>query len=499
MGIGASRARVVRQLVTESLLLASIGGALGVAVGWWGIRVLTELLSNGRENFTLHAELNWPVLTVTLVLSLATGVVFGLAPALQATRVDIAPALKEVRANDGPRRGFGQHLGRALIVVQVALSLVLLVAAALFGRSLAQLRRIEPGFDRENVLLFTIRPFNVGYRGDALPRLFEKVRENLSQLPGVTTVSLSAAPLPMGGGSLRPVRTLGSRRADAAGDRTAKAVVGLVGPGFFKTMRIALEGRDFTEGDRTGAAKVVIVNRRLARSFGLDHPVGQTMTVGDDSFEIVGVAGDALTFALKGEGRPAVYFPYLQAARPPGQMTYELRTAGNPVAVASAVRQTIREADSRIAIHDLKTQSVHIDQEISTEITLARLCTLFAALALVIACVGLYGTVAFNVARRTNEIGVRMTLGARRGHIVWMVLREIVSMTAIGLALGIPLAFAGSGYVRSLLFVVQPHDPAAMAIAVGALTLCAFLAGLIPARRAAGIDPMTAMARIANP
>jgi ABC-type antimicrobial peptide transport system permease subunit len=217
------------------------------------------------------------------------------------------------------------------------------------------------------------------------------------------------------------------------------------------------------------------------------------MTLGNDSFEIVGVADNALTFGLKGETRPAVYFPYLQARRPPVGMTYEIRTTGSPTALAPAVRQTVRQADSRLAIYDLKSQTTHIDQEISTEITLARLCVVFATLALVIACVGLYGTVAFNVARRTAEIGVRMTLGARGGQIVWMVLRETVVMTAVGVGIGIPLALAGSVYVRTLLFDVQPRDPAAMAIAVGALMLCASAAGLIPARRAAGIDPMTAI------
>ena len=497
LGIGASRARVVRQLLTESLLLASIGGALGIAVAFWGIGVMTALLANGRENFTLHAELNWTVLGVTGALSLATGVLFGLAPALRATRVDVAPALKEVRASEGPRGTFGQSLGRTLIVLQVALSLVLLVGAALFGRSLAGLRRIEPGFDRDNVLLFTIRPSAVGYEGPGLPRFFEGVREQLSRVPGVTDVSLSTAPLPMGGGTVVPVGIVGARTGDADGG--GKAVFAMVGPGFFRTMRIALAGRDFSDRDAADTPKVVIVNRRLARSFGLENPIGRTLTLSKESFEIVGVADDALTFALKGERRGAVYFPYLQAgsyvqvARPPGQMTYEIRTAGDPLALATAVRQTVRRADSRLAIYDLGTQSAHIDQEISTEITLARLCTGFAALALLISCVGLYGTVAFNVSRRTNEIGVRMTLGATPGHIVWIVLREILMMSAIGLALGIPLAFAGSSYVRSLLFELGPHDPTAMTIAVAALTICGMLAGLIPARRAAGIDPMTAI------
>ena len=277
LGIGASRARIVRQLLTESLMLAALGGALGVALAFWGIGVLTALLSNGRENFTLHAELNWAVLTATLVLSLAAGVLFGLAPALQATKVDVAPALKEVRASDAPRGRFGQGLGRTLIVVQVALSLVLLVGAALFGRSLAGLRQIEPGFDRNNVLLFTVRPASIGYGGEALTQFFERLRGDLSRLPGVTSASLSMSALPMGGGTLGPVSIAGARTSEP--DGKAKAALTEVGAGFFSTLRIPLDGREFTDRDVAGAEMVEIVNRKLAQSFGVANPVGRMLSL----------------------------------------------------------------------------------------------------------------------------------------------------------------------------------------------------------------------------
>ena len=299
------------------------------------------------------------------------------------------------------------------------------------------------------------------------------------------------AALPMGGGTLAPVTIAGARSSQA--DGKTKAALTSVGAGFFSTLRIPIDGREFAGHDVANSPKVAIVNRRLAQSFGVANPVGRTLTLSDESFEIVGIAGDALTFALKGEIRPTVYFPYTQAGQSWGEMTYEVRTAGDPTTLTAAVRQTVRLADSRLAIYDVKTQEAHIDQEISTEITLARLCAGFAGLALVIACVGLYGTVAFNVARRTNEIGVRMTLGATRRHIVWIVLSEIVLMTAIGVAFGIPLALAASGSARTLLFNLGPHDPLAIAMAVLALTVCALLAGVLPARRAAGIDPMAAI------
>lgn len=485
LSVGASRWRVIRQLLTESVLLSSIGGLLGVAFAWWGIRVLTLLLANGRANFTLHAELNWHVLGVTLTLSLVTGLLFGLAPALRATRVDIAPALKDARANETVRPARHVNVGFVLVVTQMAFSLVLLVTAGLFGRTLSTLYSIELGFNRDHVLLFTIRPSAVDYKGPELTRLFEGLRERLGQLPSVSDVSLSSRPLPMGGGTMAPVAIAGG---------PTSAALASVGPTFFKTMQIPLvAGREFTDRDHATAPRVAVVNRRLARMFGLENPTGHRMTLGSDEFEIVGVAEDALIFSLKEERRPVAYFPYLQSARPSGQMTYEIRASGNPLDLASSVRQIVRQVDSRIAIHDLKTQGAHIDQAISSEITLARLCAVFAALALVIACVGLYGTVSFNVARRTNEIGIRTALGAPRGRIIWMILRDVLTMAGAGLAIGIPLVLAGSRYVKSFLYGVEPNDPAAIAMAVAVLFASGLFAGFIPARRASHIDPLRAM------
>ena len=490
LSVGASRGRVIGQLLTESVLLSSIGGALGVALAWWGIRVLTALLSNGRENFTLHAALNWNVLAVTVGLSLLTGVFFGLAPALQATRVDLAPALKDAgaRGTPNPRRRLG--LGWALVVMQMAFSLLLLVSAALFDRTLASLHAIPLGFNREHVLLFAIRPSAVGYEGSTATRLFESVREQLSQLPGVRDVGISSRPLPMGGGTMAPVSIDGVPQ-----DATSRhAVITSVGPGFFKTMEIPIvTGREFTVRDNASAPRAAIVNRRFVAAHGLTNPIGRVLTLDDERYQVVGVADNALAFSLKEDGRSAVYFCYLQSTRTVSQMTYEIRTTGDPMALAGPVRQVIREADSRLAIQDMKTQGAHIDQAISTEITLARLCSVFAAVALLIACVGLYGTVAFNVARRTIEIGIRSALGASRRRIVWMVLRDVLLMAIVGLAIGIPLALAGSRYVKSFLYGVPPNDPSAIAGAVVLLLGAGLLAGFVPARRASRIDPLTAI------
>ncbi len=290
-----------------------------------------------------------------------------------------------------------------------------------------------------------------------------------------------------------PVAIDGAPPPPLVDGRPATAVFASVGPSFFTTMRMPLAGRDLSDRDGPGAPKVVVVNRRLGRLFGIEQPVGRTLVVDKERYEIVGVIDDALTFDLKGEYRPAVYFPHLQDTRPPSSLTFEIRTAASPMGIASAAREAVRRVDARLAIHDMKSQATHIDQGISTEITLARLCAAFAGLALVIACVGLYGTVAFNVARRTNEIGIRVTLGAQRGRIVWMILRDVLILTAVGLLVGVPLALAGSSYVRSLLYGIEPTDPVALAIGVAALIVCGLAAGLIPARRASRIDPMIAV------
>jgi predicted permease len=494
LSIGAGRARVIRQLLTESVLLSAIGGTLGVILAAWGIRVMTLLLANGRENFTLHAELNWTVLGLTLALSILTGLLFGLAPALQAARVDVVPALKEVPAGTMHRRWRAVNLSRILVVTQISLSLLLLVAAGLFGRTLAKLHSIELGFNRENILLFSIRPGAVGYQGQELRLLYVDLRERLLQVPGVRGVTISRAPLPMGGGTASPITISGAPAPAGRDGRPFTAALGDVGPSFFTTMQIPITaGRDFNERDETGAPPVAIVNRRLAKAFGLDNPIGRTLVQANRQYEIVGLVEDALIFMLKEETRPIVYFSSLQRQRPLDQMSYEVRVAGDPLKYAAIVRQIVREADSRIAVFDVKTQAAHLDQSISSQITLARLCTAFAALALIIACVGLYGTVTFSVERRTSEFGIRMTLGAQAGSVLWMVLREVFVMAVLGLAIGVPVVLAGSRYVKSLLYEIEPNDPWAITLAIATLLASGLLAGFVPARRASRIDPMIAL------
>jgi hypothetical protein len=279
------------------------------------------------------------------------------------------------------------------------------------------------------------------------------------------------------------------------------AFIGTVGPGFFRTLQIpVVQGREFTSGDRAGAAPAVIVNRTFLSKFGVDDPIGRSIVVRnfamrrDERWQIAGVVDDAVALSLKEAERwPILYFSYLQSTPPPGAMTYEIRTAGNPLAFAGAVRETVRQADSRLAIHGLTTQAAHVDTAISREIALARLGSTMAALALVMAVAGLYGTVAFAVARRTTEIGIRMALGAPAPRIVRMVVRDVLLLASVGLVAGIGLSLAGSRYVASLLYGIEPTDPVAIGAAVSVLLACGLVAAFLPARRATRIDPVEAL------
>jgi macrolide transport system ATP-binding/permease protein len=497
LSVGAGRFRVIRQLLTESVLLAFLGGVLGVFVAMWGIRFLTLLLGNGKTNFTLHAELNWHVLSVAIGLSLLTGVLFGLAPAMQSTRVDVISAMKETRAGElGARHSFWRiNLSQVLMVGQIALSLLMLVAAGLFVRTLSNLQSIELGFNREDVLLFELNARQAGHKGPEIAAFYADLLKKFQAIPGVRDASLSNYALVQAGWSLG-IRIAG-KETDVGNRMLA------VGPGFFKTMQIPiLTGREIEERDRPGSPPAAVVSELFAKTnFGDQNPLGQHITIeaqvdgrlSSREVEVVGVARNAWYGRLKWKVPPVLYIAYDQGFPEPAQMTYELRTAGDPLRFVSAVREIVHEADARVPLARVKTQVAGIEQTINQEIVFAELCTGFAILALVIACVGLYGTVSYNVARRTGEIGIRMALGARRGNVVKMILRQVLVLATIGLAIGVPVAFGTSKLVASFLFGMKPNDPIALSLAVAILLGAAILAGYAPARRASRIDPMVAL------
>ena len=499
LSLGAGRWRVVRQLLTESMLLAAISGALGIFIAVAGIRALTRLLADGRPALTLHVDVNWHVLLVTLALSVLCGVLFGLAPALQATRASLMPGLRD--------RAVGEHGARlramlprvrptqVLVVAQIATSLLLLVAAGLFVRTLSNLQSIPVGFNRDSVLLFELNAPQAGYPVSRVADFYASLRQRLSEVPGVRDVTLSHASL---------IRAGRSHPVTINGQALRGTRILWTGPRFFTTMQIPIvRGREISESDRQGRAAVAVVSELFARTnFGDADPLGRHIEVGGSLkvdgvptvLEIVGVAADARYGGLKRENPPVVYVAYAQVPPPQlAEMTYALRTEGDPLHFAAAVRQVVREADARIPVTNLKTQAADIDQTINQEIVFARLCSAFAILALTIACVGLYATMAYAVARRVSEIGLRMALGAGRRTITWMVLREVCVLAAVGLAIAMPTAAATSRLIQSFLFRTRPNDPGTLAMAAAILLAAALIAGYGPARRAARVDPMVAL------
>jgi macrolide transport system ATP-binding/permease protein len=493
LSLGATRWRVIRQLLAESVLLATLSGALGILIAIASMRVLTQLLANGREAFTLHAELNWHVLLVTLALSLLCGVLFGLAPALRATRPALMPRLRDRSVSGvGARlRSARPSLTQLLVVGQIATSVLLLVAAGLFVRTLSNLQSVQLGFNRNNVLLFDVNAPQAGYPASRVADFYADLQRRLSEMAGVRDVTLSHASL------IRAGRTF---PITVNGVRAPETRILLAGSRFFTTMQIPLvHGREIAEGDHQGTLPVVVVSDQFARTnFGDADPLGRQIRVAiwgvPVDFEIVGVAANARYGGLKGIIPPVVYVPYAQV--PPQRlqmMTYALRTESDPLRYAGAVRQIVHEADGRVPVTNLKTQAADIDQTINQEIVFARLCSAFAILALTIACVGLYATMAYAVARRTSEIGLRLALGARRGSVIWMMLRDVCVLAAVALAIGASAALSASRLVESFLFETKPNDPRAIALAAAILLLSALAAGYGPARRASRVDPLTAL------
>ena len=487
ISLGAGRFRIVRQLLTESVMLASLGGVLGVLFAIWGVRALTLLLSNGQRHFTLHAELNWSVLGVTAALSVICGLLFGLAPAIQSTRPDVLPALKDGQGGGSHHR----HAQHVLVVAQIAISFLILVSAGLFVRTLMKLHSVHLGYARENILLFSLNARQAGHRGQEMTTFYENLRKRFESIPGVSSATLSQSSIisaGMAGGAYRGTVKIGAVTVAGAGVMAA-------GPRFLTTMQIPiLAGREIDERDQAGSTPVAVISQRVARTyFRNENPVGRRITfVGEKrDLEIVGVSGNVRYGDLKNGSRMTVFAAASQSS--PERVTYALHTAGDPLRYVKSVNEMVWEADSRIAVTDVVSQAAEIDRTISRETTFAKLCTGFAVLALLMACVGLYGTMSYNVTREIGEIGIRMALGAQRGAVVWMVLRRVLLLAAVGLAISVPAALGAFRLVRSLLFQTQPNDPRMLALAGVILLSAAILAGYAPARRASRIDPLAAL------
>jgi macrolide transport system ATP-binding/permease protein len=493
LSVGAGRFRLIRQLLTESLVLAVVSGTGGILLAIAGTRLLSALLARGDDGLLLQANVNWTVLLVTLSLSLLCGLIFGLAPAIQSTRPELVPALKDAGAHVTGRvsryRLPQLKLQQGLVVAQIALLMLLLVGAGLFAQTLAKLQSVPLGYNPENVLLFDINAPQAGYPAEGAAAYYTQLRDRFALLPGVRSATVSHASM-IKAGRGHPIRLDGTPL-----EGTYRLMQ--TGPRFFSTMQIPLlAGREFDERDQ--ARSVGVVSELFARTyFPNQNPLGRRLTIGGGmpmELEIIGVSAPAHYGPVKFASPPVLYVSYAHAPASSLQsMTYALRTDGDPMNVVPAVRQVVHHADSRIPVTNFKTQTGEIASTINQEILLARICIGFAIVALVIACAGLYGTMAYAVARRTKEIGIRIAIGARRGAVIWMVVREVCVLAVLGLLISVPMARALSTFVQSFLFEMQPNDPRAITIAVVSLIAAALIASYGPARRAATVNPTTAL------
>ncbi|MBN9656970.1 MAG: ABC transporter permease [Acidobacteria bacterium] len=494
LALGAMRGRLIRQYVTESVLLALVGGGLGVLVAYWGSHGLV-LLDQDTRGLSLDVQPDGTVLGFCLGLSLLTGILFGLAPAFRATRTNVSTRIQE---------GVTMHisrlsLGSALVAGQVALSVLLLFGAGLFLRTLGNLESQDLGFRRENLLVFALNPPRTAYTGDRRVEFYHRALEAIQPLPGVESATSSGLALLSGW----------TNNSDASTDSAAQPTSGkasntvswnTVGPNFFHTMGMNLiQGRDLDWTDIRLARKVAVVNAALARQmFPNRNPVGHRFSMSEEynpseAIEIIGVVGDAKYASLRGKAEPTAYISYTAIPESVSKMHYEVRTAADPAAVLTAIRTAMRGIDPAVPLVDPKTQTEMLREGLGEERLFAVLCTVFGSLAMILVAVGLYGTLAYTVTRRTNEIGIRMALGAPRTHVLWMVLRESLLLIGAGALVGLPAALMASRLVENQVYGVKPGDPVTLAAALSVLLLVGATASFLPARRAAQIDPQVAL------
>ena len=493
MALGASRWRIIRQLLTESMLLAAVGGICGVLLAQWGVTILVNLVA---KETPLDTHPDSGVLAFTFGVSVLAGLLFGLIPAIRASKTDLATAMKE-KARTRSRLG-RLSLSSAMVVLQVGLSMVLLTGAGLFARSLLNLQRENVGFDRSNILLLGIDPRLAGYKPAELPALYQQILDRLGSLPNVRSVSL-ATYSPMSGSHRGSSIEIPGYTPQP--DESVVVEDMLAGPKYAETLGIPLlRGRDLEIRDNVSAPRVALVNETFANKYYKDqNPVGRNFTFDDETdngkmLEIVGVVGDVKTEDAREKQEPAVYRPILQIADEAAYtVNIQVRTNGDPNSFAQAARQTINSVDDKIPIFGVTTLDEQVHGTLQQDRLIAQLVSFFGALALMLACIGLYGVMAHGVARRTNEIGIRMALGARGGNIAWMILRETMTLVLLGLVIGVPTALFAARFISAQLFGLQPADPAALIGAAVVLTLVALLAGYVPARRASRVNPLNAL------
>jgi putative ABC transport system permease protein len=491
LAVGAGRGHLVRQLLVESGLLGLLGAAAGVGVAAVTTRVLLRSLPlNGAP--ALSAAVDARVALFALGAGLVTTLLFGLAPALSSTRPALASAL---RAGSGRVTGAPARFRKGLVVAQVALSLLLLIGAGLFVRSLKNLLALDPGFSPERLTAFTVDPSLSGMDAERSQAFLVRLRESLAALPGVTGASMARVGVLSGDDDSSTVKVEGY---EAKEQEDMNPRVNQVGVGFFETLGMRLvQGREFDARDTAGSPKVAVVNEAFARYFyKTASPIGRRIAWGRNEkgfeVEIVGVVRDAKESGLRDITPRFVYTPLTQAELP-GSATYYVRSAGAPATVASAIRSAVTREDAAVPVTDMKTMERQVDESLFTERLVAGLSAAFGLLATLLAAVGLYGVTSWSVARRTQEIGLRMALGAERKTILKLILGEVGLLTGIGIGFGLPAAIVLGLLVRSQLFGVSSADPLTLLVSTLTLSLVTLAAGFLPARRAMSVEPLVAL------
>ncbi|HEX4770017.1 MAG TPA: ABC transporter permease [Bryobacteraceae bacterium] len=494
LALGSSRRRIMSQLLVESLMLSLAGGIAGLALAFWTDRILLGFLPASYVPITLSAMPDWRILLFNFALSVITGIAFGLIPARQSMQTDLAPTLKdEAGAVVG---GTSTLIRKMLVVAQVSLSLLLLIGAGLFIRSLQKLKDLDPGFRTSNLLAFKVNPTLNGYKPERTKQIYERLKESLETLPGIDHAALAVMAV-IEGDEWDQWVTIDSYKPKTG--ELPDPHMNFISPDYFKTMEIPLlTGRDFRKTDVVSSPNVCIVNETFAKKyFGTVNAEGHMIGMGIDpgtktDIMVVGVSRDTKYESIRDEIPPEVFRPYQQMDFATGIVAY-VRTAHNPDDTFSSIRRRVHDIDPNTPIFDMITLEKAVEDSLVTERLIASLSTSFGFLATALAAVGLYGVMAFTVARRTREIGIRMAIGAEKRDVLWMILREVLLLLGIGMAIALPSALVLTKYVQSQLYGIQPVDPASIIAAVVVISAVALLAGYVPARRAARIDPMRAL------
>jgi putative ABC transport system permease protein len=496
LALGASRLRLVRQLLTESVLLSCSGALLGILFAKWGSQLVVDYISTGRDKISLNLTLDSRILIFTATAAILTGLLFGVLPAFHATRVSLADAMKG--ASSTKTQGDTKfRAGRWMVAAQLAISLVLVATTGLFVHSFANLLNLDTGFDRRNVLLAKVDLHNAAQTGSQIATTQAEMLRQVRALPGVISASESMV-TPISGGMWDDFIVVDGPNAPAGDDRDV--YLNYVTPGYFATLRTRMiEGRDFGEQDNASAPQVAIVNQALARKFypGMD-PVGKTFrryetaaTLGKP-FLIVGVTSDTKYDTLREDAPPTAYFPLAQIERSLELASIEIRSAVRPAQLTKAVVESILGVNKSAAVQ-FTTLAQQVDDSLTQERMLATLSGFFGALALLLATIGLYGVLAYLLLQRRKEIGIRMALGAQRGAILLLVMRDVAMLLLAGVSAGLAITWATTRFVQSLLFDIPARDTATFALSVALLAAAALVASYIPARRALKVDPMVAL------